>query len=131
MKLIVGFIVLSFTDVAVTVLLTKYFGALPTYSLFVALTVIGLSLQWFRKKNLNDALATVKKGFEAQKESGSKEAFRDPEVVEAFVEVEAFWISTFLLIIPGPLTAGLAFILMLPIARRKMAKGQRVKSGLL
>src|SRR5262249_20776236 len=118
MRWLAAFILLSFVDVGVTVLLTKYLGALLTYGLFVGLTFAGLLIQWMRRDSMKSAWRRTQASLESAKnEKRSNDAWLDPVVIDAFVEVEAYWFSTFLLIIPGPLTAGLAFLLMSPIGR--------------
>jgi UPF0716 family protein affecting phage T7 exclusion len=55
-------ILASFCEVAVTVLLTKYLGALLTYSLFAVPTILGLLIQSKRRLFMQKGWGEVREG---------------------------------------------------------------------
>lgn len=115
-------ILVSFCEVGVTVLFTRYLGALLTYSLFAIPTTVGLFIQWQRK--LIAAAAWRKVGQEFQKGNTYEARMlrTRPHFVSTSVEVASYWIATFLFFIPGPLTVLIAFSLTLPIVRNLLSK---------
>ena len=121
--LIVLLIALPFVEVAATVYLTSWLGAIVTYSLFAIPTVAGLFIQWRRwprmRSQFNEVLAEVKatgetKPSDPREKWGSEATYRD------WTEVLAFWVATVLLFIPGFVTDAVAFALMLPWVRERL-----------
>jgi UPF0716 family protein affecting phage T7 exclusion len=120
---IVALVCLSFVEVAVTVLLTKYLGALLTYSLFAIPTTVGLFIQWRRKDVMREAWAMTAQAFRENKhKSEILRIMSRPEYAAAQAEVHTYWASVLLLAIPGPLTAAIAFCFMLPFVKKKIAQ---------
>ena len=130
MPLIIALVCIAFIEVAVTVLLTKYFGALPTYSLFAVPTTVGLFIQWRRKPIMQAAWVKVEQGFPNRDKYKQKLLMTRPSYIEPCAELYTYWVTVFLLAIPGPLTATVAFSLMLPFVKRciynKMVRDAKV-----
>jgi UPF0716 family protein affecting phage T7 exclusion len=122
MRLIIGLVCIAFVEVAVTILLTKYFGAAPTYFLFAIPTIIGLFIQWRRKPIMEAAWAKVEKGLRSGDIYDQKLRMTRPSYVEPQAELYTYWVTIFLLAIPGPLTAAVAFSLMLPFVKKCIRK---------
>lgn len=122
MRLIIGLVCIAFVEVAVTVLLTKYFGALSTYSLFAIPTIVGLFIQRRRKPITQAAWAKMEQGFQNRDKMEQKLLMTRPSYIEPQAELYTYWDSVFLLAIPGPLTAAVAFSLMLPFVKRCIHK---------
>ena len=104
----------------VTVLLTKYFGALLTFSLYAIPTSIGLFIQWRRKHLMKLACAKLSVAHQGKGKYQSAKILSRPAFAAAQTEIYTYWVSIILLAIPGPITASAAFILMLPFVKRRM-----------
>jgi UPF0716 family protein affecting phage T7 exclusion len=107
-------IVLSFTEVAVTVLFSKWLGAALTYSLFAIPTAIGLFLHWHRWKQIRADWDVMQAILKNAKETGKKMSMTDdPETYTEFVRrmqrIQWFSLSLILLLVPGFVTDVLAF----------------------
>src|SRR4028118_485193 len=105
---------LSAIEMAVTVLLTKYFGALLTFSLYAIPTVVGLFIQWRCRHILKAACAKLNVAHKSRDHYQTAKIMSRPAFAAAQTEVYNYWISVLLLAIPDPITATAAFILMLP-----------------
>lgn len=123
MPLIIALVVMSFLEVAITVLLTKYFGALLTYSLFAIPTIIGLFIQWRRKPMMNAAVDRMGPGFGKGSTYEQRMQTTRPSVIVPQTEFFLYWGSVLLLAIPGPITALLGFGAMLPCVKWHLVKG--------
>lgn len=102
---------------AVTILLTKYLGALVTFSLYAVPTAIGLFIQWRRKQVLKPACAKLMIVGKGKDHYQRARIMSRPAFAAAQTEIYAYWVSVILLAIPSPITAVAAFILMLPAVR--------------
>ncbi len=117
MPLLIALVLMSFLEVAITVLLTRYFGALQTYSLFAIPTLIGLFIQWRRKPIMKAAWDKMDYGVRKGDTYEQRMRGTRPSAIMPFVEVFTYWVSVLLLAIPGPLTALIGFCLMLPCVK--------------
>lgn len=103
---------LPFVEIAVTVLLTRWLGAIWTFALFAVPALIGLSVQWLRypeiKRIWNESGARLK-----ELGSESKDVLTHDDLFQQqFSEVIFYWIATVLLLIPGLVTHLIAFALI-------------------
>lgn len=132
-KVIIALAIISLCEVGLTVFLAHRFGAKLTYSAFLITTFIGLVIDWSRwpkfKKNLKIFKSYIKNA------STSKEEFYKNIPLEYFnsmVEVCSYIISLILFLIPGFITDGLGFMLLLPYTRNhiktKFSESSRKKS---
>lgn len=104
-------------EIAATILLTKYLGALPTYVLFAALSLGGLWLQWRRWPQIKGLLKQSADGLDVYRDDEHK--LRRHEVFDPFAQWVLFWVVCLLLLFPGFVTDVLAFALMLPPVKRR------------
>ena len=110
----VKIVCLTFLEVAIIILLTKYFGGWLTFALFALPTLTGLFMLWCRR---NSYQAAVTKYESAVKDKDSEESLRvlaQPEYAMAQAEVSLHWMTLFTLLIPGLLTTIYAFRLVIP-----------------
>lgn len=119
-------IALSFSEVAVTILMTKYLGAALTYSLFAVPTGVGLVIQWFRWQGVKNDWAEVMAIHERHKHLESEKEIRaltgTPGYTEKLIAYSYFWVSLILLLVPGFVTDIIAFSLMLPSVHKKLSR---------
>lgn len=96
-------VILSLADFGTTILCTRWMGSALTYTLFAVPMLIGLLIQWRRWQ--------VMKAAEAQRKNLSDEE-RWQVMPKMMTEMAAWSIISVLLLIPGLVTAGIAFGLM-------------------
>lgn len=121
---------LTFLEVTIIILLTKYFGGWFTFVLFALPTLTGLLMLWCRRNNYQSA---VTKHESAVKDRSSEESLRlltQPEYATAQAEITLHWITLFSLLIPGLLSTIYAFHFMLPTVRKSWAIGFQKASEL-
>lgn len=116
-KITAAVIALSLADFGTTILCTRWLGATLTYSLFAVPMLLGLYIQWRRWKVVRKHMDAEIESMKAARASGQKAPAPAPHM---FVEVLYWEAVTVLLLVPGLITAGLAFVLMLPSSRRKV-----------
>lgn len=109
-------ILLSLAELGSTVLMTRWFGPLRTYVLFASLMAAGLLLQAYRwHSDVRPMVAIWSKIMMSYKKSGNTiDPFSRRSLVgDALMgQLMIFWLETGLLLLPGLITSGLSFILM-------------------
>ncbi|MBV9470572.1 MAG: FxsA family protein [Abitibacteriaceae bacterium] len=103
-KVIAIIIALSLADFGTTILCTRWLGSSLTYALFAVPMLLGLFMQWRRFKA--DAA-------KAEPQMSLSDEERKKLMPENMAGTGAWFLVTVLLLIPGLVTAGIAFIIML------------------
>ncbi len=98
---------LSFAEVAVTILFTKWLGAALTYSLFAVPTAIGLFLHWRRWQKVRVDWEVMQAILKDAKKKITDDA--NAEFGKRMKRLQWFWISVALLLVPGFVSDVIAF----------------------
>lgn len=112
MRLLVQLAVIAVVEVATVSLLVWSLGALPAFIFYAIPTAIGFAIQLYRRKSMLTAWHEMSEALESE---GARNFTRaSPTSIAATMEHYLYWLATFLLLIPGPVTSIAAFYYMLP-----------------
>lgn len=110
-----------FAEVALTIFLTKQLGAGPTLLLFIVPAIIGLIIQYRHFQHIKSVWKRVDEKIEERRRREKKEKSpmqdkrpTDPDEQAGCTEIVIYWLTIFLLLVPGLLSHLLAFYLMWP-----------------
>lgn len=114
MRLLVQLAAIAVVEVASIALLASYLGALPTFLIYAIPTFIGFVIQLHRRQSMLAAWREMKIDEDVDRKHEGKLVINTPAKMAAGVEHYTYWLSTVLLLIPGPITSIAAFYYLLP-----------------
>src|ERR1051325_2824035 len=123
-RLLTIIVLLSFAEVATTAYLASHFGVALTFSVFAVPTVIGLAIQATRWHAMTAAWATMNACLAkaARTRNRRKRLAMPGEFLSAQSEVMLYWGTMVLLLIPGPITALVAYLLIMRRTRERVGR---------